>query len=286
VPLHKIPSEELRSACRQKLETCELWLRRLIHEEFSRRFGASYFSQGMQNGNAIFRKEIREHAASRMSENPGRYRREIDTLLMDYIVDTLCKHDLYTSCFSTPLRYAFPDGCQEARTFLSRLIPVRNALSHANPISVHDAERVICYCDDVIESLKQYYRDQNMAQEYNAPVFSRFVDSLGHSEIPAKSHQWLDFTGGPSLRPGDGIRLEVEVDSSFGPDEYTVDWAVCNIADNERGTGTQILLEILPKHVGERLDIQITLNSTKAWHRHGSFDARLTITYKVLPPIE
>ena len=82
VTLHRIPFGEVRSDCRQKLETCELWLRRLIQEEFSQRFGPSYFSDGVYNGAAIFRKEIREHAALRMTENPGRNAREIWALAL------------------------------------------------------------------------------------------------------------------------------------------------------------------------------------------------------------
>ena len=189
MPLHRIPFEELRLACRQKLETCELWLRRLIHEELMQRYGNTYFTEGMQNENHMFRKDIRDHSAKMLSESAGRYSKEVDTLLIEHIVDTICKQDLYHVCFSPALRDAYPDGREEARTFLRRLIPIRNALSHANPISVHDAERVFCYCDDVIESLKRHYSERNMAQEYNAPQFTKFTDSLGHSEILSGSNK-------------------------------------------------------------------------------------------------
>ncbi len=285
-PLHRIPYDDLRLACRQKLETCELWLRRLIHDELSRRFGTEYFYQGRHNGMHLFRTDVRVHATQRMADNPNRYSKATDTLLFDHLIDTVCKHDLYALCFSSSLGQAFPEGPIEARTFLRRLVRIRNALSHANPISVHDAERVLCYCDDVIGALKEYYSNRNMMTEYNAPLFTRFVDSFGHSDTPAKSHIWLDYTGSTILRPGDGMRLEVEVDSSFGPDDYIVSWIVCNVARNETGTGPHFTLMLLPQHVGERLDIQATLNSKREWHRHGTFDARMTITYKVIPPLE
>lgn len=227
MPLHRIPLEELRLACRQKLGTCELWLRRLIHDELSQHFGPTYFGEGVHNGNHIFRMEIRNHAAQRLSANPERYRREVDTLLIEQIVDTICKQDLYNLCFSVPLRQAYPDGREETRTFLGRLIPIRNALSHANPISVHDAERVICYCDDIIGSLKQHYSDKNMSNEYNAPSFTRFSDGFGHSEIPTQVYdQFLNYSKDTRLRPGEIVRLEVEVDSSFDPNDYTVEWRI------------------------------------------------------------
>jgi hypothetical protein len=286
MPLHRLPSEELRLVCRQKLETLELWLRRLIHEKLSHHFGAAYFDTGVCNNNPIFKNAIQKHVVKLMDEHPGRYGRAVDTLLLDYLVDTVCKEDLYKTCFKPPLSHAFPDGREEARTFLLRLVPIRNALSHANPISVHDAERVICYCDDVLFSLQKYYMDRNMGREYNAPLFSRFVDSLGHADIPAASQDSLDYTGGGTLRPGDSIRLEVEVDSSFDPETYAIDWVVGNVQYGETGTGTYFTLAILRKHVSERLDIRVMLKSRKEWHRHGSFDARLSVTYKVLPPIE
>jgi hypothetical protein len=261
MPLHKLSSEELRLACRQKLETCEIWLRRLIHETFFSSFGPSYFDSGVFNGNNLFKSEIRELARHRPREQSARYSREIDTLLLEHLVATLCKQDLYSGFFQPALRHAFPDGNAEARTFLNRLVPIRNALSHANPISIHEAERVLCYCDDVIGSLKEYYQEQNMAEEYNAPRFVRFIDSLGHAEYPSNTHSHYDYRDESGLRPGDYIRLEVEVDASFHPEEYTVDWVVANISSGESGLGTSFVLTIQPRHVGKSFNIQASLKS-------------------------
>ena len=224
----------------------------------------------------------------RMTDNPARYSKAIDTLLFDYLVDTLCKHDLYALCFAGALRHAFPEGAQEARTFLRRLVAIRNSLSHANPISVHDAERVFCYCDDVIESLKRHYSERNMAHEYDAPLFTKFTDSLGHSELLSGSINLLDFTKTP-LRVGESIRWEVEVDSSFQPDEYTVEWSFQSfprLLGEVNPTGLSFALTILPKHVDEELKLVVVLKSKRDWHRRGPFDALLNVAYKVLPSLE
>lgn len=283
--LHKISSEEIRLACRQKLETCEIWLRRLIHETFSISFGPSYFDRGVFNGNNLFRSEIKDHAGQRMRAESARFSREIDTLLLEYLVATLCKQDLYTEFFQPALRHAFPDGNAEARTFLDRLVSIRNALSHANPISIHEAERVLCYCDDVIWSLKEYYQERNMAEEYNAPRFIRFIDSLGHAEYPLTTRSQYDYSNYTELRPGDNIRLEIEVDASFHPEEYTVDWIVANISNGESGLGTSFVLTIQPRHVGQTFTIRALVKSKQDWHRHQNFDDYLVVSYKVLPPI-
>jgi hypothetical protein len=282
VPLHTIPFEELRSACRRKLETCELWLRRLIHEELSRNFGASYFSDAIHKGNHIFNSKVRAHAAARRAEHADRYSTDLDALVIDQLVAILCKKDLHDAFFSSALRGAFPLGNEEARIFLQRLIPIRNALSHANVISVHDAERVLCYCDDVICSLKDYYQDQNMDRDYNAPLFIRFADSLAHSEVISKPFTTLDYTNESTLRPGDSLRLEVEVDSTFDPGSFTVEW---NSSSGDTGTGLSFTLELQAKHVDERATIQVLLISDKVWHRMGHCDARLSLFYTILPPV-
>jgi hypothetical protein len=286
MPLHKIPLEELRIACRQRLETCEMWLRRLIHEELSRKFGSTYFREGIYNSNALFSSKIRKHAAERMNREPNRYDSEIDTLLMDHIVDTVCKSDLFADFFRPALKGAFPHGNEEARTFLSRLVPVRNALSHANPISVRDAERVLCYCGDVIESIKEFYESRNMEQEYNTPRFTRFADSLGNSKLLSETRSFLSYTDSVALRPGDSIRLEVEVDSSFEPNAYRIDWVVCNIPNDEQGSGTSFQLTIQPQYVSETFCISASLKSMRSWHRYGNFDDSMVIYYKVLPPLK
>jgi hypothetical protein len=282
VPLHSIPFDELRSACRQKPETCELWSRRLIHEELSRHFGASYFSDAIHNDNHIISKNIRAHAASRRAENADRYGREVDTLLIDKLVAILCKEDLHDAFFSSALKGAFPLGNEEARIFLQRLIPIRNALSHANPISVHDVERVLCYCDDIICSLKDYYQDQSMGRDYNAPLFIRFADSLAHSEVISKPLTTLDYTNESRLRPGDSLRLEVEVDSTFDPGRFAIEW---NSSSGDTGTGLSFTLGLQAKHVDERANIQVLLISDQVWHRMGHCDARISLFYKILPPV-
>ncbi len=286
VPLYRIPSEELRLACRQKLETCELWLRQLIHEELSQRFGEAYFTEGTHDGNHLFKTEMREHAAKRMAENPNRYSSEVDTLMLDQVVDTLCKHNLNKLCFSSSLGLAFPEGPEEARTFLQRLVAIRNALSHANPVSVHDAERVLCYCDDVIEALKGYYKEKNMGKEYDAPMFIRFSDSAGHRQNLSKPTEMLGYRENSDLRPGEQLRLEVEVDASFDPSTYRVRWNTnAPVLGADIRTGPSYVLTLQNRHVNQSLRIEVQLESNRPWHRFGTHDAELHILYKVLPPV-
>lgn len=285
MPLHLVPSDELRSACRQKIESCELWLRRMVHDCLRAEFGETYIQDAQLNGHYIFRSEIRKYAMNRLAAQPGQYRRQIDTLLLDHLVSIICKPDIFRKYFSDPLSWSFPNGNEPLRTVLNRLVTIRNSLSHANPLTLHDAERVLCYCDDVIYSLVHFYADQGMTNEFNAPLFTRFSDCYGHSELLQSSKNNLNYTDSRALRAGDSIRLEVEVDAHFPPDDYTVNWVVANISSGERGLGLSFCLTLLPRHVGETFAVQATVISNKSWHRHSDHDAYLTVSYKVLPPI-
>ncbi|MGB3381749.1 MAG: hypothetical protein WBA47_09210 [Rhodanobacter sp.] len=280
MPLSRIPIDELRSLCRHRIEALELWLRRLIHDKFSSAFGLDYFHYQV-NGNYIFRTEVRKHAETRVQQDPRRYSRPLDALLLDHLVDILCKEDLFTGHFREALRKAFPEGRQEARTFLTRLVEIRNPLSHANPISSHQALRVFCYADDVIESIQEHYAAMGAGDEFNAPNFVTFRDSAGNSVPINKTREHLELTK-TKFRVGDRVRFEVDTDGIGG--DCTVHWVVANIGRGESGTGNSFTLELTPRHVNESFTVSASLISSKDWHRHGNFDAHLVVTYKVLPP--
>jgi hypothetical protein len=74
-----------------------------------------------------------------------------------------------------------------------RLLDPRNRLYHSNPISLHEAEQVVCYSNDIIESLKQHYGAIGMQSEYNVPTNLKFSDSFGNLCF---RNQMLDFAGG------------------------------------------------------------------------------------------
>lgn len=270
--------------CRHHLETLEVWLRRLIHDKLSKAYGDEYFSHKLGSV-YIFRREIREHAEARRKAQPLQYERLIDALLLEHLVDTVCKRDLFTKHFKEALDTAFPDGNSEARTYFSRLVEIRNPLSHANPISFHQASRVFCYTSDIIESIKSHYRDIGMSEKFNAPSFVAFRDSLGHQASINKTVASLDYTE-TELHPGDEIRMEVEVDDVFADENWSIEWCIANIAGGERGKSEAFTIKLKPRHVGTKFTIQLILKSGKQWHRHSNHDARLVVSYTVLPPVE
>lgn len=285
MPLSKIPFDELRNFCWKRLQTLEIWLRNLIHLQLSNFFNKDYFQNAMLSGNYIFSSEIRRHVQTRIEKEPSRFRLPIDALLLEQEISIICKTDVFKKFFKEPLSLCFPNGPEEAKTILSRLIPIRNSLAHSNNITIHEAERVFCYSDDVIFSLSEYYKKMNLNQEYNTPRFVRFTDSVGNNFVINSTEEELDFSKEILLRPGQTIRFEVDVDTVFPQTDYLIKWYVGYQAVPETGEGHSFELTLLPKHVSTRFCLSATLISKNEWHRHSNYDSQVTIYYKVLPPL-
>ena len=101
----------------------------------------------------LIKSEIKRRIEQRVSDNLERYPRKIDAILLEDIEYCLWREDLYSSHFKSILE-PFYSGVLEIRKVLSRLLPIRNKLSHSNTISIHKAEQCICYIDDFIDVYK------------------------------------------------------------------------------------------------------------------------------------
>ena len=290
--VYKLTNNELNNLCREKLESLELWLRRLIDETLTVKYG-DYFSTTDDSGNRIIKKNVVDELENRMSREPDRYKRKIDAVLLDDAIDVLCKPSLY-EFFKPALVGAFPEGRDEARTFLKRLIEPRNRLAHANTISQRQAEQVICYSNDVIDSLRTYYAEIGMQQEYNAPLILKVIDSFGnvfHRSQIFQTNQggiFKDLSREPGffLRVGDILTVEVEVDPAFAPIEYTISWSTSEIAYKTISNSPKVGINLMPIHVAQSFCVKCVITSKEEWHRMGTQgDDSLNLCYKVLPPI-
>lgn len=291
--LQKVTDAELRSICKERIEALEHWLRRLIDDLLAPTYG-DYFAHVDAKGNRLIRGSLSQQVESRRASEPARYPRKIDAVLLEDAVDIICKPELFRQHFSKPLLGAFPDGREEVRTFLCRLLVPRNNLAHANAISIRQAEQIVCYANDVIESLKDYYRERGMQQDYNVPLILKVTDSFGQVFTRSQCSPCLDggimkmFQDQPQffLRPGDTLVLELEVDPSFEPDTYTLTWSSTKGLGSPAPTGPRVVIPITNKHVGQQFHIQCRLTTTTEWHRMSmGADDFLMVVYKVLPPV-
>jgi len=289
MPLHSVPEVELRERCKLAIEGLEQWLRRLIHDRFSAEFGQSYIKAKTTNGGNLVRSELARKLEERRAQEPNRLARPIDAAMLDDEIDLICNPDHYKTYFKDALDGAFGPGAERVRDMLRRLVSPRNALYHANPISVHEAYRILCYSMDVVQSLKDYYAGLGMAQQYNVPTVLKLTDSLGHVvNLLGRSGQGMvDYSNDSAsfLRCGDNISIEVEVDPSFDVSEYNIRWTIANIGGGPNFVGNKYTLHLAERYVSTRLCIVCWVASNKSWHRLGSVDDQIDVAYRVLPPI-
>lgn len=283
MPLHQINSEALHLACRQRLDTLELWLKRIVHDELSDAFGD--YLNARRNGIPVLRGNIQRWVNSRRAERPdlGKHRRPVDDMTLEQLIGLICHGTYFHTCFTQPFQLCFGLKREQLEVILDRLRRARNRLSHTQRISVHDAQRVLCYGDDIILSLKHYYKKKGKESDMNRPVFTRFWDSLGHDmHITSSKREW-NYTNDLALRPGDPLHLHVEVDTSFNPDTYDINWTIGHRM-TKIGTGHDCHLVLTPAHVNMMCSIQATLIArTDQGHRHGDYDDFVRILCKVCP---
>ena len=293
-PLIKLSETELRDLCRHHIDTFENWSRRILDETLKNSYGSDYFNHMISADQPLIRSEIKKRIEKRVIDNPGRFPRKIDAILLEDIEYFLCRDDLYKNHFKNVLE-PFYSGILEVRKVFERLIPIRNKLSHGNTISIREAEQCICYTGDLIDVYKQHYIAIGKERDYNVPVFLRIKDSLGHDIVREKSsYSWeIYFHGGIApriqLRSGDRYKLWVEVDSSFDSSFYEITWIVKQDYTTviKKGTGNVIEFTLNNKHVSYSPEINISLVTKRDWHRFRGVDDIIKLSYEeVLPPIE
>lgn len=289
----KLEDSEIRNLCKEKLESLEHWLRRLIDETLSNAYG-DFFAFEDSNGNRLLKKKLSGSIEERLRKEPDRYSRKVDAILLDDAIDIICNPKLFNDHFKEPLEQAFPDGQACARTFMKRLSDPRNRLAHANPISSRQFEQVVCYTGDIIESIKGYYSNRNMSEEYNVPLILKVIDSFGnalHRDQFQNVHDggiMKNLSEEPKyyLRSGDTLTLEVEVDPSFSEDEYEISWFAAKGFGKPIPNGRKAVIEITDKQVAKQYHVQCRVTSNKAWHRMSlGADDFLMYVIRVLPPV-
>ena len=232
---------------------------------------------------------------ARTGRSPKTFPRAIDAALLEDEIDIVCHPELYRRYFRPFFKSSYPhSGRDQLRFMLGKLIDPRNCLMHSNPISVRQAEQVICYSYDIIEAIKAHAEELNIGQDYNAPRIIRLSDSNGTvfgdarfgRNTTGRGHvQASEFTS-TRLRAGDKLSIEAEIDPSFSPRDYRIEWVYGNPAPAHAGyLGSRITIELREHHVREDFTVYCKVISNQSWHRCGDVDDCVSLTYQVLPPL-
>lgn len=285
---HEYTQEQLRAYCRTYIETLEIWARQLIHEKMTEKYGDNFIFLQLEDGNFLVQKEIRDHVSYMLSISPERFCKPIDALFIDQLVYFLCNEKWYKELFKESLDYAYSQGRMEASEFLKRLIPIRNPLSHSNPVTMHDVERAICYSHDFIEGLKKYYKHRGEEHMWNVPKILKVRDSLGNVFENASEEGALGayFDLKQNFNCGDVYSVEVEIDSSFAFDSYNIQWAINAVEIKDFKDKTKFTVKFNSKDVGASKSISCLVKSKKDWHKYNGHDSKILLHFAVLPPIE
>ncbi len=290
-------SEEVAQICRRKIESLETWFRRLIQDILSNHHGSDYLNATDENGNYLVKKSIRENIEATYNRNQEKYGRMIDATLLDDSIKIVSNPVLYELYFKDALKSAFDDAGNLhspllLKNFCERLIGPRNNLSHANPISIRQSEQVICITGDLISSIKKYYRDNGMEQDYNIPLILSCNDHLG---IKKYRNEFSSYTNGGkfinygnqleyTLYPGDSVSIAVDVDSAF-EGEYKTMFGVGGVAPND--FENHFIVDINESDIGQNYLIRVSvvnINPNKKWARmYASIEDILELKYRVLP---
>ena len=83
--LPTLTDNQIRNCCKDKLESLEHWLRRLIDEKLSA-LHTDYFSHIDGAGNRFIKKDIVDALEERVKKEPSRYPRKIDAVLLSNAV--------------------------------------------------------------------------------------------------------------------------------------------------------------------------------------------------------
>ena len=299
--------EEIRMLSKKQIELMEHWARRLIDELLKSDYGSDYINARKPNGEYLVKSSLRARIEQRKQSDPGRFPRSIDAILLEDVGYFFSKEEFCEAHFKQVME-PFYSGPEEVRRVVGRLISVRNKLYHDNHISIREAEQVLCYTNDIIETIKEYYAEQGRERDLNVPTFLCVSDSQGNRVFRREaSYSWtvlnvpkvqLPFFGrdghqeaiSTSHRSGESYEVELEVDTSFPSDTYTVLWALelggRPILSN---TGTRIVIDFTDEMVSFEPEIHAKLVTNAGWHRFANIgcDDEVSISLsKVLPPIE
>lgn len=169
---------------------------------------------------------------------------------------------------------------------LDRLVDHRNPLMHGHACGVRALEQCVCYSNDLIDACKAFFMKINKERQYDAPTFTRFTDSNGnifHVTAPEGQNSIFDAREGANgtLHVGDVVTFEVEIDESYPPEGYKIQWEA--FYGRQLSEGSTFKVEVTNRNVSQHEEIRAALISNKNWHRSGSNDDFIIVKYRVLP---
>lgn len=283
--IYSISSKEVVSLCEKARSGFEFWSRNLIHSELKTDYGNDYLNAKWKENENLFNTHTRRKIGNMLLKEPDRFKRQVDAFFLEDIINILCKEYTFKKYFKEPLEYIYPQGAKECRYYLEKIIKPRNKISHSNTISLREAEQLICYTNDFIDGLKNYYKSKGVERMWNVPQIIKVSDSLGNdyyfenNEKLLGEHIIID----RKFHVGERLRIIVYIDPSFNRDEYTVKWTHIARGEVISSNSDEITVEFNENHISIQTFIRCEVISNKDWHKCGHYDHCVDFNLCVLP---
>ena len=300
--LWNMSDSEARDLCKHRIDAMEMWSRRLLDEIFKEKYGGNYFDVEISEGQPLVKSSIKSSVEGRIKNDPNRFPRKVDALVIEDLEYFFCREDLYKEHFRAVFEPFF-SGFSEIRSVLRRIEGIRNKIAHSNHLSQHELEQGVCYSNDFINVFCDYYKTLGKEKEYNVPTFTSIRDSFGRCLTRENSSSsWVVYDWHFSnnivsestethLRSGESYRLVLEVDASFPEEFYDIKWhvtyGICELI--AKGTGNIIEFTVNDDCVSRCPEIKAYLTTKRSWHRFANIKCDDDFVMKlsqVLPPID
>lgn len=284
MPLYKLTEEEKKGYVKKYIENLEYWLRRVIDQQLTEKYGSDYINYE-ENGQYLFKKNVREKVEDRFKKYSERFQRKIDATLLEHLIEIVCKESLYKNIFRPFFELNFKSGRDQLKSNLCELSDIRNRVNHINPISIRQLEKAICYTNDIIDLIKEQYKIMNVDKKFNVPTFLNYSDFLGQHFL----REHIGWAGNCLIINNrkfdiycyDKVSLEIEIDPSFSSDEYDIIW---NKGHKIISNSKNIEITFEEFDVGEFCSVIVKVVSKNSWHKLKGCDDRLAIQFTILPP--
>lgn len=217
-----------KDSARRHIEQLEKWLRSIIDYELNSAYGNDYLRYTDKAGQKIIKKKILDNITNRIKKEPKRYTRIIDATLTGELKYIICKEELFDLYFK---KYFDNLSREDVLKKLTKVEQARNPLFHSNEISETQFYQVLCYSKELTNEMKQYYSKNNLENEFNLPLITKFIEHNNGIEI--LRNKFLGFTDGTkgvkifeNIFVGEELRFEIEVDPTFERSSYTIFWSI------------------------------------------------------------
>lgn len=168
------------------------------------------------------------------------------------------------------------------KLYMDRLGAFRNTSMHSRELLPFEESLTIGMTGEIRNLVTIWRSEQGPDMKYYPEIIS-VSDSLGSRLVNGRAST-------TALRPGETIEFKCAGTDPHGRNlfwEIRVQSRGNSMVQEDARKGDEVTLtwNVVNNHVRENTDVWVTVTSDGEYHRHGEFDDRFHLSYRVLPPV-